>query len=347
MRDRLTTLRDWTKQQIGCLGPVFERRQQDGFVRECHGDLHLANLVRLENEIVPFDCLEFDPRLRWIDVMSEVGFLVMDTMRNDRTDLAYAFLNGYLEHSGDYTGIEALPFYLVYRALVRAKVAALLQKQSPTPDGLTSVVRYIDLAESATSPAERSILIITHGLSGSGKTFLSQRLMCALPAIRIRSDIQRKHLHGYSDLQESHSQFNADLYSGDATALTYGNLRDLAKLILHTGWHVIVDAANLSFTQRRIFIEIATVTKSRFLILDCVAQRSVLIDRVQRRATSGTDASEADLEVLQQQLEHYEPLSLDEKPYTLCVDTETAIDPVSIAADIRKLASAPISGPSI
>jgi len=339
LRDRLTILRDWTRQQMRCLEPVFQRRRQDGRIRECHGDLHLANLVRLENEILAFDCLEFDPRLRWIDVMSEVGFLVMDTMLNDRTDLAYAFLNGYLEVSGDYTGIEVLPFYIVYRSLVRAKVAALLQKQNPTPGGIEATLRYIDLAERIMAPDERPILIITHGMSGSGKTFLSQRLMCNLPAVRIRSDIQRKQLHGYSGIQRSHSRLNSDLYSSDATALTYANLSDLAALILRSGCHVIVDAANLSISQRRIFIDLATVSKSRFLILDCVAQRSVLSDRVRRRTASGTDVSEADLKVLQHQLAHFEPLSSGEEAHTLCVDTGTAIDPATIAAEIRKLAS--------
>jgi aminoglycoside phosphotransferase family enzyme/predicted kinase len=339
LRERLAILSNWTQQQLQHLEPLLRRRRQDGLIRECHGDLHLANLVRVENKILAFDCLEFDARLRWIDVMSEVGFLVMDTIRNDRSDLAYAFLNGYLEVSGDYAGIEVLPFYLVYRSLVRAKVAALLQKQNPAPGGVAAILRYIDLAENITTPAERPILIITHGVSGSGKTFLSQRLMCDLPAVRLRSDIQRKHLHGYADLQKSHSRVNSDLYSSDATALTYANLRDLAALILHSGFHVIVDAANLGIAQRRVFFELATVARCGFLILDCVAQQSVLSDRVARRTASGTDASEADLRVLRHQLARYEPLSSSEKPHALRVDTGTDIDPVKIAAEIRQRAS--------
>src|SRR6266516_4567782 len=102
---------------------AFLRRVEEGFVRECHGDLHLGNIARIDGELTIFDCIEFNPALRWIDVMSEVAFTVMDLEDRGRADLSHRFLNAYLERTGDYSGLAVLRFYLVYRALVRAKIA--------------------------------------------------------------------------------------------------------------------------------------------------------------------------------------------------------------------------------
>jgi aminoglycoside phosphotransferase family enzyme len=128
-RRRLEAIRDWTRAEARRAEPMILQRKRAGSVRECHGDLHLANLVHWQDRIVPFDCLEFDAALRWIDVISEVAFLFMDTLRAGRPDLAYAFLNRYLSESGDYAGIFLLPFYIVYRAMVRAKVQALTGRE--------------------------------------------------------------------------------------------------------------------------------------------------------------------------------------------------------------------------
>ena len=104
---------------------MFEARKRGGFVRECHGDLHLGNIVLLAGEPVPFDCVEFNAAFRWIDVMSEVAFLVMDLEEHGYPALAFRFLNRYLEATWDYAGLRVLRFYVVYRAMVRAKVACI------------------------------------------------------------------------------------------------------------------------------------------------------------------------------------------------------------------------------
>ena len=182
MRNILEPIEKWTRLEMDRLQPVFQQRQREGRVRECHGDLHLANLVRMNAEIVAFDCLEFDARLRWIDVMSEVGFLVMDTLFHERPDLAYAFLNRYLEVSGDYAGMEVLRFYTVYRCLVRAKVAAVMQVQSNQTADYGTVMRYLKLAADLIGPDPKPILAMTHGLSGSGKNAFESA--CYVPAAR-------------------------------------------------------------------------------------------------------------------------------------------------------------------
>src|SRR6185436_123438 len=153
---------------------AFEGRRLDGFVRECHGDLHLGNVVLLDRGPVPFDCIEFNDELRSIDVMSEIAFLVMDLMDRRRADLAWRFLNRYLETTGDYAGIRVLRFYIVYRALVRAKVHLMRAHQAHVSTAerrrLAGCFRgYLRLAGRATTEKSTGI-VLAHGLSGSGKT---------------------------------------------------------------------------------------------------------------------------------------------------------------------------------
>ena len=123
-QSELDELRAWTEREHAARRGAFLRRRQQGFVRECHGDLHLNNIARIDGEIVIFDGIEFNEAMRWIDVMSELAFTVMDLEDRGRADLAHRFLNAYLERTGDHAGLAVLPFYLAYRALVRAKIAA-------------------------------------------------------------------------------------------------------------------------------------------------------------------------------------------------------------------------------
>jgi aminoglycoside phosphotransferase family enzyme len=131
----LRTLSGWCHEQAVALESVLAAREKDGFVRECHGDLHAANIVRYGLRLVPFDGIEFDPSLRWIDVMNDLAFLLMDLVSSGRHDLALTVLSRYLEVTGDYAGVSLIPFYCVYRALVRAKIDGLLlhQRRSVPP----------------------------------------------------------------------------------------------------------------------------------------------------------------------------------------------------------------------
>ncbi|MGI9285554.1 MAG: hypothetical protein ACR2P1_09205, partial [Pseudomonadales bacterium] len=121
----------WCRQQCSTLRSVFAARKTAGKIRECHGDLHLGNLALVGKKIIAFDCIEFDPGLRFIDVMDEIGFLFMDFLAHDHTRSAYQFLNRYLEIDGDYASLAVLNFYATYRAMVRAKVIAVRMQQDP------------------------------------------------------------------------------------------------------------------------------------------------------------------------------------------------------------------------
>jgi len=148
-------------------GVLAERREQ-GWVRECHGDMHLGNIALVDDQVVIFDGIEFNLALRWIDTMSELAFLVMDLWHAGRPRLARRLLGRYLQVTGDFGGLRVLRFYQVYRAMVRAKVTAIRLAQSDLePDQRDGVQReyhsYLDLAEAFVAPTTPA-LIITCGL---------------------------------------------------------------------------------------------------------------------------------------------------------------------------------------
>jgi aminoglycoside phosphotransferase family enzyme/predicted kinase len=309
LKQKLTRLHDWSLAEHQRLAPLMRERKQQGSVRECHGDLHLGNMAWVDDSLVIFDCLEFSPALRWIDVISEVAFCFMDLLHRERRDLAFRFLNGWLEISGDYRGIALLRYYAVYRAMVRAKVAALRARQSG--DGLAEVDRWLQMAEQLIQIPPLQ-LWITHGLSGCGKTTLSQAMLQKQGLVRLRSDIERKRLAGLTATSSSGSGIASGLYSPNTSRRTYDHLATLADGLLEAGWPVIVDAAFLSRWQRDLFRTLAQRRALSFHILDIQTAHATLRERIVRRAALGQDASEADLRVLDHQIATAEPLGQDE-----------------------------------
>ena len=314
-RAHLERLLAWTEAEAARLGPTFERRNRDGFVRECHGDLHLGNIALVDGRATLFDCIEFSPSMRWIDVMSDVAFLIMDLRDHCRPDLAARFLNGYLESSGDYEGLAVVRFYVIYRALVRAKIACLRLAQTAAEAERARLIdeyrTYLALAIAQTRPAHRGIFI-THGVTGSGKTTRAQAIVEASGAVRIRSDVERKRMVGVDSRARTASPVGAGAYSDELTRRTYDRLASLAREIVASGFAVVVDAAFLRRWQRDLLRRVASDLHVPFAIADCTAPERVLRDRVGQRLATGRDASEATIEVLEHQLATAEPLASDE-----------------------------------
>ncbi len=317
-KQRLATLQNWCETEHARLAPLMCERKKNGFVRECHGDLHLANLAWVDGQLVIFDCLEFSPALRWTDVISEVAFCYMDLLHRKYQVLASCFLNAWLEVTGDYQGMALLRYYAVYRAMVRAKVAALRAEQVNDSVQSAEVADCLQLAEQLAlltchSPLSTfPSLTITHGLSGSGKTTQSQQLLEKHGMIRLRSDVERKRLAGLSALDKSGGEISDGLYSQQASRRTYQYLAHLAEGLLFSGWPVIVDAAFLERDQRDLFRDLAKRMGADFRIMDIQVDPDVLRERVSHRFAAGTDASEADLRVLEHQLATACPLDADE-----------------------------------
>jgi aminoglycoside phosphotransferase family enzyme/predicted kinase len=315
-------LSEWTEQRYNAIEPLLSRRRQKGRVREGHGDLHLRNLVLIEDEVLPFDAVEFNDELRWIDVANDMAFAWMDLLSHTRPGLANVLLSAWLDASGDLSSHTVWSFFASYRAGVRAKVAAIRLGQlggagssTEADASLTEARRYLALARDiAHPPAPR--LIITHGLSGSGKTWASSRWLAAEAsgrAIRLRSDVERKRLHGMSALSTSGSHLNGGLYTAQSHGDTYASLLSRARLLLADGWTVLVDAAFLRKAERAEFAALAQGSGVPFHILACEAPVEVLRERIVRRQASGNDASEATVEVLEKQLGWLETLDAHER----------------------------------
>lgn len=313
LRVRLDAVRGWTEAQFGQLAARMQARKSAGRVRECHGDLHLANLVLIDGRVRMFDCIEFNDDLRWIDVASDIAFTYVDLLDHGEPGLANWFVNEVLGRSGDYGAAEVLRFYAVYRAMVRAKVAAIRSTQTHGSDN--QAVEYIALAERLMAPPPRR-LVITHGLAGCGKTVASSKLLQGDPrasTLRLRSDVERKRLFGLTGDQRSHSGTGTGIYAPDAHLRTYTHLLALAQMLLRAGWSVVVDAAFLRHTERMRFEALAKDIGVVFAILAPQATPVELRQRIQARSDRGRDASEATLEVLEQQMRQIEPLTALER----------------------------------
>ena len=325
--DRLATLSQWSKAAFTERQTLMAKRKTDGFIRHCHGDMHLRNMLWLDGEPMAFDCIEFNERLSWIDVISEVAFLVMDLQHRRQAQLANHFLNSYLEVTGDYAGLSVLPFYLCYRALVRAKVNALRLKQDEITseekaDTITEFEKYLALASTYTRPATAK-LIIMHGLSASGKSTVSQQLLDATGAIRIRSDVERKRLFKITSTDSAADKVDSGIYSADASQQTYATLIELASLIIGAGYDVIVDAAFLKYEQRKPFRTLAEQLNADYVILQITAPADILRQRIARRKN---DVSDADLAVLEHQLANLQPLHQEEDEKVITVNTIESLD---------------------
>ena len=368
----LASLARVADERLSRLAATLDARNRDGFVRECHGDLHLGNVVTIDGVAVPFDCLEFSEALRTIDVADEVAFAMMDLQHAGRPDLAGAFLDGWLEATGDFDAVALLDHFRACRALVRAKVAAIHALQSAprgddgagagrgtgatatatvgrpraaaeeactSPTGAGSACAgYLRLAAGFGVRTAPPVLVVMHGLSGSGKSALSAVLAAAIGAPRVRSDVERKRLRGLAVADRSGA--HGAMYTGAARDAVYDRLADVAQRVLEAGWPIVVDASFLSRAQRLRFRGLAAAAGATFAIADLQAPEPVLRARLAERAALGADPSDADPAVLDAQLLAHEPLDDAERAIAFVHRAGDSLAPAAVAAAWRAFADA-------
>jgi aminoglycoside phosphotransferase family enzyme len=320
--DLVANLEQWTIESFETKLPLFQSRQSQGWIRECHGDLHLGNILYLNDQFTLFDCIEFSESLRWIDTMSDIGFLVMDLADKGAAALSNRLLNYYLELSGDYTGLEVLPFYIVYRALVRAKIhlleaSACGMAGDTARQSLHAFSHYLRLAREHTLEKPQ-FLAIMHGASGTGKTTCARLIADSTNAIQLRSDVERKRLFGLSALEKSTC---VDIYTGKATNETFATLESHSRMLLAAGYSVIVDAVFMGRSLRKRFEDLACRQGAKFSIVSCVADAETVAYRLRQREHNREDASEAGYQQYIDQLKHEDPFTARERSSVLSINT--------------------------
>jgi len=332
----LSALEQWSNDTFDHIKNILSERKHNGFIRECHGDLHLRNIAWYENKPLAFDCLEFNANFRWIDVMSEIAFLVMDLDDHKQPELAQRFLNQYLEISGDYDGCRVLRYYLVYRAMVRAKVAAIRSHQSGISQQETNEANkefnsYLELALTYTKQ-QAPFIIITRGMSASGKSTITQALLEKVGAIRIRSDRERKRLFNIKPNQNSHANAGQGIYDAEATQKTYHKLLALTETIIDGGFPVIIDATFSKPEQRQLFKDLATKKHVRYIILEFSATHETLKQRIRNRKN---DVSDADITILENQIKKWNPLEPNEMADSNIINTEESVDMADLIKQLK------------
>ena len=282
-------------------GRLLEERRGRGFVRECHGDLHLGNIVLLDGEPTLFDGIEFNDRISCIDVLYDLSFLLMDLWHRRLPRHANVVLNRYMAEAADLEGLRLLPLFLSCRAAVRAKTSAagaLVQVDGERRRSLEETAReYLALAaDFLTAPSPRMLAV--GGLSGSGKTTVAAALApeigAAPGAILLRSDEIRKQLCGVPLLE----RLGPDSYTPSVSRLVYETLATRARAVLRAGHSVIVDAVFAEPSHREDIARVAREESAPFRGCWLTAPESVLTARVEERRC---DASDATADVVRQQ----------------------------------------------
>ena len=336
-REQFDQTRAFTESYFLRSPDLFESRRANGFVRACHGDLHLGNICRWNGRNVLFDCIEFNESFRCIDVIQDAAFTAMDLQAHGRPDLSTQFVNRYAEHTGDWEGLALLPLYLCRHAYVRGKINALLAtepvEEAVRGSALQSAAMYFRLAASYAHP-QQGQLIVVMGISGSGKSTLAAELARQIGAFHIRSDAVRKHLAAIPLDRPA----PASAYDADSTAHTYQRLLDLGISLALRGSIVILDATYLRCAQRHAVIAASKSVGIPVQIVLCTAPPDVLRQRLSSRTG---DVSDARPGLLTAQLENLETFDESERLLLLTVDTTSPAQVADLHAKLGLLRKNP------
>jgi uncharacterized protein len=296
---------------------LFLRRMRGGFIRDCHGDLHVDHVVILD-DIMLYDCIEFNDRFRYGDTAADLAFLLMDLDFQGYPALAKHLAERYAHTSGDAESLKLLSFYRSYRAFVRGKVLGFELDEPEISDAESErAVRtandYFRLSLSYLKPPPPPALIVMCGLMATGKSFIATKLAKRLGLALLRSDEIRKDLLGVKRSQRRLDKFRQGIYTAGSTERTYEALFSAAEKSLAQGRSVILDASFMSYEHRRRARELARHAKVLFRLIECAAPEEVIRERLKARLEQKDEPSDARWEIFDSQKAAFQPIRSDEE----------------------------------
>lgn len=318
-------IKDYMERFLAKNKALFEKRVTDHKIRDCHGDLHLDHIC-IVDEIIIFDCIEFNERFRYGDIAEDVAFLTMDIDFNGYNKYADAFINSYIRFSGDTDLTALLNFYRCHYAYVRGKVTSFRLDEEKLQENeraqiIETAIKYFDLAYTYATHLDKPVLILTAGLMGSGKSYQARKLAGRLGADIIRTDILRKELFDMKPTERRYEDFGKGIYSDDISRLIYDKTYELAAQKIHQGKPVIIDASFKKRRERQKAMEMAKKLGIRFYILECVCPDEITRQRLQKRVRENDNASDGRWELFRRQKNDFDVINEIPSDCYLKIDT--------------------------
>lgn len=325
----LALLRGWVSDFLLNQQPLFARRVAGGFIRECDGDLHAANICLTERVCI-FDCIEFNERFRYSDTAADIAFLLMDLDFHQKAPLAEAFLQEYIEVSGDREVVQLLDFYKVYRAFVRGKVESFRYHDpgSSAEERQTArerASRYFRLARGYLLRQRLPpSLIITCGLMGSGKSTIAHELAFELGVAIASSDLVRKELAAVPPTAHDRAAYGEGIYTPTHDQATYEKLLAQAEITIGRGESIIVDATFRRQTDRGRFLQLAKRLQAPFYIILTGCPENLIKERLETRRQNPAEISDGRWELFYRQQAEFDPPTAGEGRH-IFIDTSLSI----------------------
>lgn len=305
-------IREYVERFLDVHKLLLEKRVAQHKIRDCHGDLHLEHIC-IADDIIVFDCIEFNERFRFADVAAEVAFLTMDLDYNGYHRHSDVFERSYLNESGDTDMTALLNFYRCYYAYVRGKVTGFRLDQKELPDHELEAIKqmaskYFDLAYTYAARLEKPALILTAGLIGSGKSYQARHLAQRLGAEIIRTDVLRKEMLNIAPAEKHFDAFGKGIYTADISGKTYERAMILSAEKIRQGKPVIIDASFRSRSDRAMAVDLAARLQVPYYVIECVCPDDTVKARLEKRKQDKDNPSDGRWEILQDQKRQYEAI---------------------------------------